>query len=198
MDGVIFGVGGALVLTLIIGLVVAGVLGYNRLSMLNDLVGEARRQLERTLAQRHEIVPDFLAAVRRDGNRSTALIESVMSVRERALSAGTLEERGQLEQEFSGVLLGVGPDRARTMRENRDEAGSALRHELVRLDGRIAASARYYNVHVERFNARRNTLTGRILGSRFAPASTFPFRSADNERRGELTGNVPGVDGSQQ
>lgn len=171
-------------------LLVRTLLRYNQLSLAADLCREGRRQLTADIADRHLLIPPFVAATRArlgEGPAVDALATAFTTARS-ALDAGECERIGPAEEALTEATAGLAAvvhaelrgAAAPPLGSQEDSVMETLRYlysQIIAIEGRIAAAARYYNRNVERYHARRALPLSAPLRGFFRPCE--PVRYAD-------------------
>ena len=153
-----------IVLGIVLLLVIVGVVIYNGLIKLRNLVQEAWRQIDVELKRRHDLIPNLLETVKGYAAHEKGTLEGVMQARSAAMSGGqspaaAAQNEGMLSQAL-GRLFAVAeayPD----LKANGNFL--ALQQELSSTEDRIAAGRRYYNANVRELNTRVETVPSNIV-----------------------------------
>jgi hypothetical protein len=93
-----------LLIALLAGLVLWGVLTFNRLVRDRNQVRSAWSDIDVQLTRRHDLVPQLVEAVRAYANYERATLSAVTELRTRAEAAGSLRDKARLEDEMEAGL----------------------------------------------------------------------------------------------
>ena len=153
-----------IVIGIVLLLVIVGVVIYNGLIKLRNLVQEAWRQIDVELKRRHDLIPNLLETVKGYAAHEKGTLEGVMQARSAAMSGGqspaaAAQNEGMLSQAL-GRLFAVAeayPD----LKANTNFL--ALQQELSSTEDRIAAGRRYYNANVRELNTKVETVPSNIV-----------------------------------
>ena len=91
-------------LALVVLLVIWGVSVYNRYVRLRNQAEEAESAIDAHLKQRYDLVPNLVETVKGYAKHEEQTLTKVIEARNKAMSAGTLEEKDQLNASFSASL----------------------------------------------------------------------------------------------
>lgn len=149
---------GAVVLVL-----VACMLLYNRLVKLRNRVDNAWSQVDVQLRRRYDLIPNLVAAVKAYASHESETLGAVVSARDGARSAATIEEQGKAESALTGAigrLLAV----AEAYPELRSEERFAdLQEELARTENKISVSCHIYNDTTLNYNDAVTTIPSNLV-----------------------------------
>lgn len=171
-------------------LLVRLLLRYNQLSLAADLCREGRRQLTADIADRHLLIPPFVEATRARLGECPAGDElaSAFQAARRALDTGECDRIGTAEEALTEATAGLAAavhaelraaaaPRAGSREDSMMETLRYLYSQIIAIEGRIAAAARYYNRNVDRYHARRGLPLSAPLRGIFRPCA--PIRYSD-------------------
>jgi len=165
-----------------LGLLVWGILVFNRLVRARNLVHAGYADIDVQLQKRHDLVPRLVEAVRAYAGYEQTVLEDVTRLRGQAEDAQDVTQRDAAEQALAGglgklILLSEDyPDL---------KAGENFRQlvdELTEVEDDIAASRRFYNGAVRQLNDRVQHVPDRFVAGPFG-FHEETFFSADIETR---------------
>jgi LemA protein len=152
------------VLVLVVLLALWGVVSYNRLIRLRNLVQEAWRQIDVELTRRHDLIPNLVETVKGYASHERGTLEDVMKARSAAMSGGQspagLAQNENVLTQALGRLFAVAeayPD----LKANQNFL--ALQQELASTEDRIASGRRYYNANVRELNTKVESVPSNIV-----------------------------------
>ncbi|HEY7660207.1 MAG TPA: LemA family protein [Actinomycetota bacterium] len=162
-----------IVLGLLVVVLVAGVLVYNRLVALRNRVDNGWSQIDVQLRRRYDLIPNLVSTVQGYAAHEREVFDEVTRARTKAIDATAVGDQAQAENDITrGLrqLLAVAeayPD----LKAN--ENFLALQEELTGTESKIAYARQFYNDQVMRLN----TLIGSFPSNLVAGA--FGFRTRE-------------------
>ncbi|NHA68886.1 LemA family protein [Phycicoccus flavus] len=166
-----------------------GVVTYNRLVRLRNLVEEAWRQIDVELTRRHDLVGNLVETVKGYASHERTTLEEVVAARSRAMSPG----QSPAAQAESETVLGQALGRLLAVVEaypdlKANESFLALQTELASTEDRIASARRYYNATVRDLNTTVETVPSNLV------AGMAGVRRAEYFEAEEASRTAPRVD----
>lgn len=184
LDLIVVGVTAAVLLIWFIGL-------FNSLVALRVRVQNAWSDIDVQLKQRHDLIPNLVAAIQGYMAHERSTLEAVTAARTRAVSSasGTVADRAQAESALSGALSNLFAVAEQYPQLRAVENVQLLQEQLTSTENRIAFARQFYNDEVMKFNTAQATfpknLFAGILG--FSPATMF---AAQDSERANVAVNV--------
>jgi LemA protein len=170
-------------LAIIVLLVVALVLFYNRLVRLRNRVENAWAQVDVQLKRRYDLIPNLVETVKGYASHERETFEAVTAARTRAQAA-----QGAAEQGAAEGILGQALGRLFAVAEaypelQADENFRQLQEELAQTENRIAVSRQVYNDTVLTYNNAIQTVPGVLVAGPlgFAKKDFFEVEEAARE-----------------
>jgi LemA protein len=156
-----------LLLGLLVVVVVALVVLYNRLVTLRNRVENAWAQVDVQLKRRYDLIPNLVETVKGYAAHERETFEAVTAARTRAQAA-----QGPAEQGAAEGILGQALGRLFAVAEaypelQADENFRQLQTELGETENRIAVSRQVYNDTVLTYNNAIQTVPGVVLAGPF-------------------------------
>jgi LemA protein len=180
------------IVVVLVGLVVIGVILYNRLVRDRNRVDAAWSDIAVQLQRRHDLIPQLVKAVDQYAGYERSTLEAVTELRAEAMKLKgnrNLDERGQKEEALDqGIqrLIAVAeqyPD----LKAN--ENFLALQRDLVETENYLQFARRFYNGSVRQLNTRVETVPNNFV------ASLFDFQSREFfQKTSDEAANVPLVE----
>lgn len=138
------------------------------LGHLDERADAAFADVDALLVERHTLIGNLVEVVRAFATREHDVIRDVLTARVDALEA-IGDAAIQTETQIANVLQNLF-----TVSEQYPELASAahysrLRDDLIRIEDRITAARKFYNLSVEELNAVRRAFPGNLLVRRKAP-----------------------------
>lgn len=154
---------GAVVLILIIWFIAA----YNRFVRLKNTIEEAFSTMDVYLKKRYDLIPNLVETVKGYASHEKETLDRVISARNAAASARTVEDKVQGENALSGTLKSLFA-LAEAYPDLKANANfMQLQGELQRMEDEIASSRKYYNAVVKEYNIRCQSFPSSIVAGMF-------------------------------
>lgn len=178
-----------LILVVPVLLLVWGVLLYNRLVRLRNLVQEAWRQIDVELHRRHDLIPNLVETVQGYAAHERQVLESVTAARAAALAPTS----GPAQQAANEDALSQALSRLFAVAEAYPQLRASenflqLQTELATTEDRIAAGRRFYNANVRELNTKVEQFPSNVV------AGMFGFTRAEYFETDDAARSVPRVD----
>jgi LemA protein len=169
-------------IALVLVVVLALVLLYNRLVSLRNRVENAWAQVDVQLKRRYDLIPNLVETVKGYASHERETFEAVTEARTRAQQAQGPAEQGQAEG-----LLGQALGRLFAVAEaypelQADENFRQLQEELAQTENRIAVSRQVYNDTVLTYNTAIQQVPGALVAGPFG-FSRREFFEVEGEAR---------------
>jgi len=169
-----------IVIAVLVGL--WGVITYNGLIRLRNLVQEAWQQIDVELTRRHDLIPNLVETVKGYASHERETLDAVVRARAAATAPGaSVAQQAQQEGELSqalGRLMAIAeayPD----LKANQNFL--ALQNELTQTEDRIAAGRRFYNANVRELNTKVETVPSNIIAG-FTNIGRADYFEVENEQ----------------
>jgi LemA protein len=162
------------VLGLVVLLLLAVVVSYNRFVRQRNLVQESWRQIDVELRRRHDLIPNLVETVKGYASHERTVLQNVVEARTAAVAAGGgVAAQAKAESTLAGSLRGLF-----AVAESYPDLKAAgpfqqLQAQLAETEDRIAAGRRFYNGNVRALNTRVESFPSSLI------ASTFHFEKAE-------------------
>jgi LemA protein len=164
-----------IVLITLLGVLLWGIVSFNRLVRDRHRVAQAWSDVGVQLKRRHDLIPKLVETVRQYASYEGALLEQVTELRARGLNESSPAGLGPIEGS-----LAAGINRLFAVVEDYPELKASdsfldLQRNLTEVETQIQFARRYYNGAVNNLNTRIDTfpdlLVARVFG--FVPAEYF-------------------------
>ena len=170
---------------LIILLVVVGVLAllvvgiYNRLVALRARADQAFADIDVQLKQRHDLIPNLVEIVKGYAAHEKSTLDAVISARNAATHAGSVEEKVQAEGVLTGALgrLFALSEAYPDLKANTNFLG--LQSELSDVENKLAAARRFFNNAIAEYNTGRQSFPAVIFAGIFGFGERSSFDLGD-------------------
>jgi LemA protein len=177
---------GWLVVGLIVVLVVALVLMYNRLVRLRNQIEAAWAQIDVQLKRRYDLIPNLVETVKGYAAHERETFEAVTRARQQAAGATGVEDQAQAENLLTQTLRQLFAVAEAYPQLKANENFLELQEELTGTEVRIAFARQFYNDQVMRYNTIIQRFPSLIIARtwNFTPREFF---EAEEESRGPVT-----------
>lgn len=157
-----------LVILAIIVILIIWVAGsYNGFIRLRNKCEEAFSAMDVSLKKRYDLIPNLVETVKGYAKHESETLEAVVAARNRAVNAGTIDQKIEGDQQVSNALRSLFAV-AESYPELKASAGfNNLQNQLARVEEEIAGSRRYYNGVVNKYNTKTEMFPGSILAGMF-------------------------------
>ena len=151
----------------LVALLVAGVVIYNRLIRARNRVNTAWSDIDVQLQRRHDLIPRLVTAVDQYAKYERATLEAVTELRAEAMQIAEVGARGEVEEKLSAGL-----ERIIALAENypdlkANENFLNLQNELVETENYLQFARRYYNGSVRDYNTMTETVPNNLVAGWF-------------------------------
>jgi len=177
-----------IVLGVVVLLVLAFVLLYNRLVRLRNRVQNAWAQVDVQLKRRYDLIPNLVETVKGYAAHERETFEAVTNARARAQSAQGAAEQGAAENMLSAALGRLIAVAEAYPELQADENFRQLQTELGETENRIAVARQVYNDTVLTYNNAIQTFPAVLV------AGPFNFTKREFFETDEAERSVPQVD----
>jgi LemA protein len=171
-----------IVIALVALLVVAFVIGYNRLVRLRNEVDTGWANIDVQLKRRADLIPNLVEAVKGYAAHERGVFDSVTAARTSLLRAGSPAAAAEANETLTsalGRLFAVAeayPDLKASQNFLR------LQDELTDTEDKVAAARRYYNATVMRYNTKIQSLPGVVYAGALGFGAREFFSADDADR----------------
>ena len=180
MDGKLI----ALIVVVVIVMIVAFIIGvYNKLITLRTRVEEAWSDITIQLKYRADLIPNLVETVKGYAKHEKETFEAVISARNKAVNATTMEGKIEAENQMSGVL-----GRLFALAEAYPELKANvnfldLQNQLKSVEEDIANARKYFNGVTRQYNTRIQVFPTNIVAGIFNFTKKPLFEVADEAQR---------------
>lgn len=153
---------------------------YNRFIRGKNLVQEAWSGIDVQLKRRHDLIPNLIESVKGYMHYEQKVLENVVNLRSRSMSAEGVKEKAEVEGELSRALKSVFALAEAYPDLKANQSFLNLQSNLAGIEDQIQLARRYYNGAVRDFNilveSFPSVVVARIFG--FQLAEFFEIESA--------------------
>ncbi|HJR45571.1 MAG TPA: LemA family protein [Actinomycetota bacterium] len=174
---------GWIVIGVLVLLVIAMVLVYNRLVALRNRTEAAWSQIDVQLKRRYDLIPNLVETVKGYAAHERETLEAVIQARQQAVGAQGVENQAQAENMLTQALRQLFAVAEAYPDLKANENFLALQEELTATEGRIAYARQFYNESILAYdNARETFPTNLVAGAfNFEEKPYFEIEEASRE-----------------
>lgn len=164
-----------IILVIVVALVLFLIFKYNRFITLITRSEEAWADIDVQLKRRYDLIPNLVNTVKGYATHESTAFEKVTEARAKALSAGSVKEKGDADNMLSGALKSIF-----AISENYPELKAntnflELQKELSDTENKIMSARRFYNGNVRDLNQNIKVFPSNIVAKifKFIPKDFF-------------------------
>jgi LemA protein len=171
-----------IIIAVIAVLVVWGISIYNNLVKLRNNRENAFANIDVQLKQRHDIIPQLVATVKGYAQHEKELLERITQARSAAMSANTINEKIEAENQLSSALAGlkVSVEAYPDLKANQNFL--QLQTEISDIENKLAATRRFFNSATRELNNAVQTFPSNIFAGMFGFQKEPMFEVPKEER----------------
>lgn len=171
----------AVIVLVLLAILLVGL--YNKLAKQRVVVDDASSDIETFLKQRYDMIPNLVEIVKGYAKHETETFTKVTELRAKAMSAGSLEQKMEIEGELSKAVTKV-----MAVAENYPELKANanfldLQTNLKELEDNIQKSRRYYNGAARDFNSMLVVFPNNLLAGIFGFKNVAFFEATEEEKK---------------
>src|SRR5256885_5505847 len=168
---------------LVAGLLTYVVMLYNELVRLRNDNDRAWANIDVLLKQRHDEIPNLVAAVKGYMQHERQTLEAVARAREADISAITISQKEQADLLLTGALRGLFAVAENYPQLKANDNFLRLQNRISELEERIADRREFFNDDVNTYNTRINQIPEVFLASFMGLKPREMFKASDEDRR---------------
>jgi LemA protein len=181
------------VLGIVVVLVLAGVVSYNRFVSQKNLIRDAWANIDTELRRRYDLIPNIVETVKGYAAHEREVLENVTRARANATGAtGSPAEQAAAEGPLVAALrqLFAVVENYPDLKANQNFL--ALQAELTNTEDRLQTSRRFYNANVRDYNRRVQSVPSNLIASMFRFVEEA-LRGDEGVPRVSFEAGAPGV-----
>lgn len=156
---------------------------YNKLASQKVVVEEAASDIETFLKQRYDMIPNLVEIVKGYAKHEKETFAEVTGLRSKAMSAGSLEEKMELEGQLEKGLSKIFAIAENYPELKANENFIQLQETLESLENDIQKSRRYYNGAARDFNTMIVVFPNSIIANMFNFKKVAFFEATEEEKK---------------
>lgn len=155
----------------------------NAFVTLGNSTDEAFSTMDVYLKKRHDLIPNLVETVKGYAKHESGTLEAVINARNKAVSAGTNEEKLKAEGEVTGALKNLFALAESYPDLKANASFLQLQKQLQDMENEIADSRKYYNGCVKQFNIKVESFPSSLIANMFHYQKQPMFAVADESER---------------
>lgn len=167
---------------LLVAAAVWAVVSYNGFIALSNKCDEAYATMDVYMKKRFDLIPNLVETVKGYAAHEQGTLEKVVQARNRALSAGTLQEKQASEDLLGGTLKSLFALSEGYPELKADGTFINLQNQLQKAEEDISQARKYYNAVVKHFNTKVASVPSNLLAAVFGFEKLQYFVTDEKER----------------
>lgn len=155
---------------------------YNSLVRLRNNRENAFANIDVQLKQRHDLIPQLVDAVKGYCEHEKGLLQSITNLRAAAMSASTINEKINVENQLTTALAGlrVSMEAYPDLKANQNVL--QLQNEIADIENKLSAVRRFFNSATKEYNNQVETFPGNVFAGMFGFRREVSFELSSTER----------------
>lgn len=153
---------------------------YNRFVRERNLVKEGWSGIDVQLKRRYDLIPNLVETVKGYAGHEKQLFENIADLRTRSVNAGSIKEKGEIENALSGTLRTLFAVAEAYPELKANQNFMELQKNLYDIEEQLQLARRYYNGTVRNYNILVESFPSNLVASSFgfAKEEFFEVESA--------------------
>ena len=173
-----------IIVAIVVGLFLLITSVYNKCVKLKNQGEEAYAQIDTHLKQRYDLIPNLVETVKGYASHEQKTLTAVIEARNKAMNAGTIEEKDKADNAFAGTLKSLFALSEAYPELKANTNFTELQKQLSELEKDILQARKYYNAVVKTFNTTIETFpTSLIVGLFGSKFKKMSYLEVANEER---------------
>ena len=174
---------GWLVVAVVVVLIVALIVMYNRLVRLRNQIEAAWSQIDVQLKRRYDLIPNLVETVKGYAAHERETFEAVTRARQQAAGTTGVEDQAQAENMLTQALRQLFAVAEAYPQLKANENFLELQEELTGTEGRIAFARQFYNERVLAYDNSLESFPSNLIAGAFSfkPRPYFETETASRE-----------------
>lgn len=170
------------VVALVLGIVIWAITTRNSLVALQNNVEEGFSTVDVYLKKRWDLIPNLVETVKGYASHEKDTLAQVIEARNKAMSAGSAEEKIAAENALSGTLKSLFALSEAYPDLKASQQFTMLQSQLTSIENDIAHHRKYYNATVKQFNNKIMFFPSNII-AKSMKLTKKPYFEADSSER---------------
>lgn len=168
---------------ILLGLYVISV--YNKYVRLRNQAEEAESAIDAHLKQRYDLVPNLVETVKGYAKHEKQTFTSVIEARNKAMGAGSLEEKDEANKAFSSTLKSLFALSEAYPDLKANQGFLDLQAQLQKIEEQLLGARKYYNAIIKHLNTICEVFPSSLVAS-MVRFSKKPYLSIEEEARARV------------
>jgi LemA protein len=157
-----------IVLLVIVVAVALWIMGaYNGLVRSRNEIDNAWSQIDVQLKRRHDLIPNLVETVKGYAAHESGTLEAVINARNRAMSAGSIDDKIAAENQLTGALKSLFALSEAYPNLKANTNFMALQEELTSTENKVAFARQFFNDRTLDYNTRTQVFPTNIIAGMF-------------------------------
>jgi LemA protein len=140
---------------------------YNGMVRSRNEIDNAWSQIDVQLKRRHDLIPNLVETVKGYASHEKGTLEAVINARNRAMSAGSIDEKIAAENQLTGALKSLFALSEAYPNLKANTNFLALQEELTSTENKVAFARQFFNDRTLDYNTRTQTFPTNIIAGMF-------------------------------
>lgn len=171
-----------IVIAVVAVLIIWGVSLYNKLVKLRNNRENAFADIDVQLKQRHDLVPQLVSTVKGYAAHEKETLDRVVSARNGAMAAQTIDDKIKAENILSSALAGLKVTMEAYPDLKANQNFMQLQEEISDLENKLAAARRYFNSATRELNNAVETFPSNLIAGMAGFKKEIMFDLGEQQR----------------
>lgn len=174
---------GIIIAAIVVILIIWFIASYNGFVKLKNSIDEAFSTMDVYLKKRYDLIPNLVETVKGYASHEKETFERVISARNMAASATSIDDKVEKENILQGTLKSLFAVAEAYPDLKANSNFLSLQSDLNRIEEDIASSRKYYNAIVKQFNIKVESFPSNIIAGMFHFEKRPMFEVASEQER---------------
>lgn len=152
-----------IILGIVVVIVLWAILTYNGFISLRNRVEEAFSTMDVYLKKRYDLIPNLVETVKGYAKHEKETLENVISARNTAVNAHSVDEQIAAEKQLAQSLLNLNAVAEQYPDLKANQNFMTMQADLKEMEGEIANARKFYNALVRQFNTKCESIPSNII-----------------------------------
>lgn len=171
-----------IVLVVVVLVALWAISAYNGLVRLRNNRENAFANIDVQLKQRHDLIPQLVAAVKGYADHEKSLLEAVTKARAAAMNASSINDKVEAENQLSNALAGLRVSLEAYPDLKANQNFLQLQGEISDIENKLAATRRFFNSTTKELNTAVQSFPTNLLANMFGFHTEPMFEIPQTER----------------
>jgi LemA protein len=156
---------------------------YNGFIILRTRIQEALSGIDVQLKRRADLIPNLVETVKGYAKHEKEIFENVTKARASMISAGSLQEKAEANNQLSGALKSLFAVAEAYPDLKANNTFQDLQRQLEDTEDKVSYSRQFYNSNVLEFNSKVQLFPGNIIAGMFGFKTAEFFAATEEEKK---------------